>query len=93
MHSYLKRVCLYSLCIYILYGRLESSVGELEEGQPGQDEGVGHLQLEQGVSRMGALELELTEAREAKGRLEGEVRWLQEELAKAREAKGKLERM
>ena len=41
---------------------------------------MGHPQLEVGVSGMQALELELAEAREAKGRLEGEVWRLQEEL-------------
>ena len=41
---------------------------------------MSHLQLEEDVSGMRALELELAEAREAKERLEAEVRWLQEEL-------------
>ena len=49
-------------------------------GEPRQDEGVSHLQLEEGTSGKGALELELVEAREAKERLEAVVRRLQEEL-------------
>lgn len=60
--------------------RLESSTGELEEGQPRQDKGMGHFQAEKDASIMEALQLELTKAREAEGRLEGEVRKLQEEL-------------
>ena len=71
--------CVFPVYIRIWY-RLEISTGELEEVQPRQDEGVGHLQLEQGVSRMGALELELAEARKAKKTLEGKVRGLEEEL-------------
>ena len=59
---------------------LESSAGELEEGEPRQAEAVSHLHLEGSTSRMQALELELAEAREVKGRLEEEVRQLQEEL-------------
>ena len=49
-------------------------------GEPSQEDGVGHPQLEEGTSRMQALELELAEAREAKKRSEGEVRRLKEEL-------------
>ena len=49
-------------------------------GEPRQDEGLSHLQLEEGTSRMQALELEFAEAREAKEKLEEEVRRLQEEL-------------
>ena len=47
-------------------------------GEPRQEDGVSHPQLEEGASRMQALML--VEAREAKERLEGEVRRLQEEL-------------
>ena len=60
--------------------RLESSTGELEEGQLSQDKGVGHLQPEKSASRMRELELELAEAREAKERLEENMRGLVEEL-------------
>ena len=49
-------------------------------GESSQDDGVSHPQLEEGASGKGVLELELAEAREAKERLEGEVRRLQEEL-------------
>ncbi len=49
-------------------------------GEPKQEDGVSHLQPEEGASGKGGLELELAEAREAKERLEGEVRRLQEEL-------------
>ena len=59
---------------------LESSAEELEEEEPRQGKAVSYLQLEGGTSGTGALELELAEARKAKGRLEGEVKWLQEEL-------------
>ena len=54
---------------------LESFAGELS-----QDNGVGHLRLEEGASRKGALALELAEARVAKERSEEEVRRLQVEL-------------
>ena len=49
-------------------------------GEPSQDDGVSHPQLEESGSGTGALELELAEAREAKERSEGEVRRLKEEL-------------
>ena len=68
------------MCFLCISSRLKTSTRELKEEQPRRDEGVGHLQLEQGASRVGALELELAEAREAKRRLEGEVRQLQEKL-------------
>ena len=49
-------------------------------GEPRQEDGASHPQLEEGASGKGALELELAEAREGKERLEAEVRRLQEEL-------------
>ena len=63
-------VCPESCCVWL----------ERFAGEPRQEDGVSHPQLEEGASGKGALELELAEAREAKERLEGEVRRLQEEL-------------
>ena len=74
---------MYSVCIVGIYQCIaESCCVWLERfaGELRQDDGAGHLQLEEGTSGKGALELELAEAREAKERLEGEVRWLQEKL-------------
>lgn len=54
---------------YMYNSRLESATGELEGGQPGHRESVGHLQPEKSVSGMGTLELEQDEAKQAKTRL------------------------
>lgn len=56
--------------------------GEQKEGQPSHKESVGHLQPEKSASIIGALELELAEAKESKARLEEDVRLLEEELKK-----------
>lgn len=54
--------------------------GEQEGGQSSHKENVGHLQPEKITSETRALELKLTEVKEAHARLEEDMRLLKEEL-------------
>ena len=60
----------------------ESATGEQGGGRASDDKVAGHFHTEESVSRIEALERELTETREAKERQEEVVRELQDELQK-----------